>query len=147
MTLYKIPKSGKHVCQVKVKQPVVYGQFDCWYGSTVPLADTLSLSFDSLCKDSDYQMENQWKRLDGRDIPLVIQRAQEMTELLECIHEHFDNCDTKNSYMKQIASAASMVRDVVSPMDKIYTTISLANKRCKIFSKYQQPSIPIEVDE
>lgn len=138
MTLYKIPKSGEHVCQFKVNQPVTYRVFDSWYGSQVPLVDTLSLTFNKLYEDEGYRMESRWKRLDGRDTLLVFQRVKEMTELLECIYERFD---TNNPYMEQIAIAASIVKEVASPMNKIHTTISLVNKRCKIFSAYQRPFI------
>lgn len=138
MTLYKIPKSGKHVCQLRVNPPVTYGEFDSWYGSQVPLADALSLTFNKLYEDC--RMESRWKRLDGRDTLLVFRRAKEMTKLLECTYERFD---INNPYMEQIAIAASIMGEVVSPMNKVHTTISPVNKRCKIFSTYQRPSTPI----
>ena len=138
MSVYKAFGKGKKVVKVKLMQPCYYiGSL--WTQRTVPLSDLLDVS--QVYADNTWDAPA-WKKVDGIDMNLYFSRKKDLKEIIDVMYDTEHHPD--NYYFNAIQEYWNKILKIGSELNRIYTDISSKHKRCKIFQKYEAPTIEVD---
>ena len=139
MSVYKAFGKGKKVVKVKLMQPQYYTGNWCSQ-VTIPLSDLLNVS--NACDESGTWDAPAWKKVDGIDMNLYFSRKKDLKELIDVLYDTEHHPD--NYYFNAIQEDWNKILKIGSELNRIYTDISSKHKRCKLFQKYEAPTIEVD---